>query len=911
MRKTQMIKQLLSIFIWLGICIMTIGEGMPIKWNSLGEPGVGGAIVALAVSPHNPEHLISSGDMLGVAVSFDGGDSWRPAFGFPSYEMCDITFHPKYPKVVWMGTCMGPFKSTDGGKNWLSKRKGMPEIKSNGYSVIVEKILFDPDTKGRLLAFGGSSRHWNVSDSFGWIWESLDDGENWKHIATLAKNGFSTAEKNGVNIWCAMYEPGSGNRLAVLADEIGWWTSEDDGKTWKKKEYQGVNGKVSGLTFHPKDAKIVWLTTQNFKADKADAKLTPGGIFKSVDNGATFAASDNGISKVATNDSNQTSWFKGLAVSPANPDVLYTNDQAWNSAVIYKSSDGGANWNAIASRGGIGVSQNETGKSVFQIQTACFAGIAMHLVADPSSSERVYGFNTEFILRSIDGGKTWDDATAYRPDPEKKNNWRGRGWNGWCSTNFAFNPYLKDQSIFQGMDAARGWISDDGLKSWRYVSAEPNPWLGGQDVGFSKDGFIYITTGQFGEGNGIIRSMDWGKTWTVLSGDKYGLPKAGWGNKKEYAGVFVHPENGRLAWAVLKGKLIHTEDGGEKWAEVPDVGGASYLAGDPTKAGRFYVKTGGGILVSDDGKSFVNIGLPRISSRSRINCDSKGRVLVCQWREGRGGLWRYTPETRKWERLLDEPLAFESNADPSDPTRLMLVTSMDPYYEQASGNGVWISCDDGKSWSQADSGLGMLRANACAFNPFAPEEIIVGTYGMGFFKANWPRNFKPEGTRRYVSNEEDANAAALNGSLLANGSMTDGGDKPEGWGGTWGDLVCARDPKVFKSVPASLRVEVKDGKSGQAFQQISGYAGKSFIVSGFVKSEGDVKVNVAVQSFDNDWKKNNFEQVKYVQGNNDWTGFEKKVTIPGWSARFNVLLLVEGTGSAWLDDVKMEPVQVK
>jgi len=787
----------------------------------------------------------------------------------------------------------------------------MPGINKGGYSAIVEKILFDPHDPSRMLAFGGSSRHWSESYTFGWIWESVDDGESWKHIATLSKDGFSTDDKKGVNIWSAMYESGTGGRLHILADEIGWWMSDDGGKTWKKKEYQGINGKITGLTFHPRDARTIWATTRNYKADKADVKLTPGGIFKSADGGATFATCDNGISKVAGNDGNQTSWFQELAVSAANPDVLYANDQAWNSAVIYKSVDGGASWKPVASRGGIGVVQAENGKGAFQVQTACFAGIAMHLVADPSSAERIYGFNTEFILRSTDGGITWDDATAYRPDPAMKDNWRGRGWNGWCSTNFAFNPYRKGQSILQGMDAARGWISDDGLKSWRYVSAEPNPWLGGQDVGFSKDGYIYITTGQFGDGNGIIRSTDWGKTWTVLSGEKYGLPKAGWGNKKEYAGVFVNPENGKLAWAVLKGKLIHTEDGGEKWAEVPDIGGASYLAGDPTKAGRFYVKTLAGVLVSDDGKSFVNIGLPRLNSRSRINCDSKGRVLVCQWCEGRGGPWRYTPETKKWERLLDEPQAFECNADPSDPNRLLLVTSMDPYYEQASGNGVWISSDDGKTWSQANSGLGMMRANACAFNPFATEEVVVGTYGMGFFIANWPKAYKPEGTRRYVSNEEDANAAAPNGSLLANGSMTDGGEKVEGWGGIWGELVSTRDMKIFKSAPSSLRVEVKDGKSGQSFQQISGYAGKSFRITGSVRSEGDVRVNVAIQSFDNDWKKNNFDQVKYVQGTSDWTGFEKTVKIPEWSARFNVLLLVEGNGSAWMDDVKMEPVNEK
>ena len=106
------------------------GVAAGINWEPLCEPGGGGAIVALAVSPHDSKHLISSGDMLGAAVSFDGGDSWKPCFGFPAYEMCSITFDPSRPNEVWMGTCMGPFKSIDGGRHWVSKRVGMPPVKN-------------------------------------------------------------------------------------------------------------------------------------------------------------------------------------------------------------------------------------------------------------------------------------------------------------------------------------------------------------------------------------------------------------------------------------------------------------------------------------------------------------------------------------------------------------------------------------------------------------------------------------------------------------------------------------------------------------------------------------------------------------------------------------------------------------
>ena len=63
-------------------------------WRPLYEPGCGGAIVSLEVSPHDPNHLVSGGDMLGTAVSFDAGELWAPGLGLPAYEMATPTFHP-------------------------------------------------------------------------------------------------------------------------------------------------------------------------------------------------------------------------------------------------------------------------------------------------------------------------------------------------------------------------------------------------------------------------------------------------------------------------------------------------------------------------------------------------------------------------------------------------------------------------------------------------------------------------------------------------------------------------------------------------------------------------------------------------------------------------------------------------
>ncbi|MBM4031404.1 MAG: hypothetical protein FJ291_06405 [Planctomycetes bacterium] len=41
-----------------------------------------------------------------------------------------------------------------------------------------------------------------------------------------------------------------------------------------------------------------------------------------------------------------------------------------------------------------------------------------------------------------------------------------------------------------------------------------------------------------------------------------------------------------------------------------------------------------------------------------------------------------------------------------------------------------------------------------------------------------------------------------------------------------------------------------------------------------------------------------------MQDDTDWTPFEKEVAVPDWAARFHVLLLVEGEGKVWPDEVR-------
>jgi hypothetical protein len=287
------------------------------------------------------------------------------------------------------------------------------------------------------------------------------------------------------------------------------------------------------------------------------------------------------------------------------------------------------------------------------------------------------------------------------------------------------------------MDAGRGWISDDGFKSWHYAMGQVNAWCGGVAAAFSRDGGIYLTTGQNGRNNGIAVSHDGGRIWRSCHGAGCGLPELADG---QYGGVWVDPGDRRKAFAINGKSRYVTDDGGISWRrEALEQSGE--FAADPTDPTRFFVKNDAGVFETTDWKEFRFLGLEG-RSEGRIACDARGRVLVCRGRVGEAdkrGLWRFDPRVGGWERLNSEALSSAVAADPFDPTRLVLTTSDNPYHDFAGARGVAVSSDDGKTWRPANEGLHIHRLFCVAFDPFDGETLVAGTLGGGFVTAKWKR----------------------------------------------------------------------------------------------------------------------------------------------------------------------------
>jgi len=230
-----------------------------------------------------------------------------------------------------------------------------------------------------------------------------------------------------------------------------------------------------------------------------------GGVFKSTDYGRTWQP---------IFDDQPTASIGAIAVAPSNPNIVYVGsgeglhrpDLSVGDG-IYKSSDAGKTWTHLGLRDGQQIAQ---------------------LVVDPKNPDRIfvavaghpYGPNEERgVYRSLDGGKTFEKV-LYRDE------------------NVGASDVQIDPGNPQVVYAAL-WESREG------------PWENG----------IFN-----GDGGGIFKSTDGGKTWRQLS---KGLP----GNIVQ-ANIAIAPSSPETLFAAVRtktiAKLYRSDDGGETWSGTTD-----------------------------------------------------------------------------------------------------------------------------------------------------------------------------------------------------------------------------------------------------------------------------------------------------------------------------------------------------
>lgn len=143
--------------------------------------------------------------------------------------------------------------------------------------------------------------------------------------------------------------------------------------------------------------------------------------------------------------------------------------------------------------------------------------------------------------------------------------------------------------------------------------------------------------------------------------------------------------------------------------------------------------------------------------------------------------------------------------------------------------------------------------------------------------------------------------------VIINGDMTAGGARPFAWDHQWvgkGRVEVARDTTTSVSAPASLRLRSLDGPAqASAEQPLRGVAGRTVTVTAQVRNAGFSSVLLRVTGLDGAYKQALNQVVIDATAATGWTRFEGSLAIPAEVPNCRLGFAVDGSGSAWLDDV--------
>ncbi len=268
-------------------------------WAALREGLEQAQVISLAIDPILSSTVYAGTLATAVYKSSDGGQHWRSAnIGLKGHVsvVYAIAIHPKDPNIIYIGTTIGPHRSTDGGESWVERVHGME-------SVYVASLVIDP--RNPSILYAGTT---------GGIYKSVDGGDRWKEINKgLFKEGPNTAMALGVN--AIAIDPVE-NQNVFIGTNQGMYVSTDGGDQWVPKS-QGLDTKlVARLLIDPNHRNVLYAGTEK-------------GIYKSTDYGETWKATNNGLTNLVV---------RSMVIDSLN--AIYVGTQGG----LFKSTDSGNTW---------------------------------------------------------------------------------------------------------------------------------------------------------------------------------------------------------------------------------------------------------------------------------------------------------------------------------------------------------------------------------------------------------------------------------------------------------------------------------------------------------------------------------------------------------------------------------------
>ncbi len=690
-----------------------------LRFRSLGPAAYSGRIADFAVNPENHSEYYVGTASGGLWKTVNKGSTFTSVFDNQSvYSIGALAIDPNNPFIVWVGT----------GEN----------------------------NTQRNLAYGDG------------VYKTVDGGRSFSNM------GLGKSEHIGK----ILIDPRDGDVVYVAAQGPAWgpggergvYKTTDGGETWDRVLEVGEYTGITDMAMDPRDPDILYAASHQ-RERRVYSKIDGGpesAVYKSTDAGKTWRKLSGGL---PSGDVGRI----GLALSPANPDVLYAIiELPGNTGGFYRSVDMGESWSRM--------SDMVAGSPQYYNE----------IYADPKDVDRVVSMDVRNMVTN-DGGKTWE--------PLGENNKHVENHALWCDPENT-DYYLAgcDGGVYESWDRGQSWVFKSNLPITQYYHVRLDNDLPFYNVygGAQDNGSWYGPSRTL---RGSMVNSDW--TYTI-GGDGYlsipdpEVPDVVYASS-QYCGLrrydrktgnsvsikpqaaeditlrfnwntpyLISPHDSKTLYVAAQ-MVFKSTDRGDSWKVIsPDLsrqidpnslpmmgkiwppeaiakgistspfGNIFALAESPVTKGMIYAGTDDGLIwiTEDDGgtwtkyssfpgvpdMTFVNYILPSRHDASTVYACFDGRKNSSDFKPY---LIKSTDKGKTWTSIasnLPEGTVYVIQEDPVDKDILFIGTEF----------GVWLTLDGGKRWERIRSGLPTIQVKDMAIQE-RENDLVVATFGRGFY----------------------------------------------------------------------------------------------------------------------------------------------------------------------------------
>jgi photosystem II stability/assembly factor-like uncharacterized protein len=691
-----------------------------LKWRNAGPAVASGRIADIAVNVKKPGEYFLAIASGGVFRTRNWGVTFEPVFDtYGSYSTGCITISPHNSNEIWLGT----------GEN----------------------------NNQRSVAYGDG------------VYRSMDGGDSWTNMGL----------KESEHIHKIIVHPDSANVVYVAScgplwrdgGDRGVYKTRDGGKTWKRILYISEKTGITDLVMDATNPKIMYAAAHQ-RRRHVWTYIGGGpesGIYKTENGGITWDKANNGL---PDSDIGRI----GLAISPANPDIIYAIvEAALGKGGFFKTTNRAASWQKQSSF--------NTSGNYYQ-----------EIVCSPHNENLVFAMDT-WLHHTEDGGMTFKmtgekskhvDNHCMWIDPSNKNHWLvgtdGGLYETWdAAQNWQFKTNLPVTQFYK--------VTVDDTKPFYYIygGTQDNNSLGGPSRSINNAGVHnqdwFITNG----GDGFESAVEPGNPDIVYAQAQYGWlvrydkksgetlpiqpqpsgdqPAFRWNwdapllvsphnpQRLYFASQFVFRSDDRgNSWKTISGDLTRGIDRnklpvmGRVWSvdavmknqSTTIYGNITALDESPKQVGLLYAGTDDGLIhVSENGGDKWNrlgnfTGVPENSYVNQIVASQhEPNTVYAVFNNHKNGDFKpyivvSTNKGKTWSSISgDLPVrgtVYTFAQDHQNKDLLFCGTEF----------GFFFSINAGKNWVLLNSGLPTIAIKDIAIHR-TENDIILASFGRGFF----------------------------------------------------------------------------------------------------------------------------------------------------------------------------------